>query len=113
MSVIGVDELDRAVALLGSAPVYVHLDTDVLDPADNPLPYGRPGGLRLAALPGLLRKVAARGQLVGIEITAFHAAEEEQQRLALAEALADSVLGATAPSTSAAPADRDESRGVE
>jgi arginase family enzyme len=89
-----VDELDRAVSLLGSAPVYVHLDTDVLDPADNPLPYARPGGLRLAELPGLLRAVAERGPLVGIEVTAFHAADEESERLTLAEALADAVVGA-------------------
>jgi arginase len=97
VSVVAVDELDRAVMLLGPAPVYIHLDTDVLDPVDNPLPYSRPGGLRLQALTQLLRAVADRGPLVGVEITAFHAAEEEQARQSLADALADAVLGVTAP----------------
>ena len=35
---------------LGDAPVYVHLDPDVLDPSVNPVPYARPGGLPLDAL---------------------------------------------------------------
>ena len=31
-------------AALGPGPVYVHFDPDVLDPAVNPIPYGRPPG---------------------------------------------------------------------
>ena len=39
-------EAERDVALaLGDEPVYVHLDPDVLDQAENPVPYARSGGL--------------------------------------------------------------------
>jgi arginase len=63
---------DGALRALGDAPVYVHLDPDVLDPTVFPVPYGRPGGLGADALLELLEAVAARGPVVGVEVTAFH-----------------------------------------
>lgn len=68
----GVGEWEAALRSLGDAPVYVHLDPDVLDPAVFPIPYGRPGGLGADALLDLLDAVAARGPVVGVEVTAFH-----------------------------------------
>src|SRR5205085_10543698 len=80
---------ERAVAaLLGDAPVYVHLDPDVLDPADNPVPYARRGGLTLAQLESLLRAVRCRGPVLGVELTAFHTDEDEARRQALGARLA-------------------------
>ena len=75
---------DEVVAALADAPVYVHLDPDVLDPVDNPVPYGRPGGLRGAELVALLARVAARGPVLGVEVTAFHAQDDEAERPVLA-----------------------------
>ena len=65
---------------LGSAPVYVHLDPDVLDPEVNPIPYGRPGGLAAGALLELLAAVAARAPVAGIEVTAFHSSDDAAER---------------------------------
>ncbi len=79
-TVLGVDDVARAVAALGSGPVYIHLDPDVLDPAVNPVPYGRPGGLAEDALPALLEAVAARGPVAGIEVTAFHSSDDAAVR---------------------------------
>ena len=79
-TVLGVDDGGRAVAALGSGPVYVHLDPDVLDPAVNPVPYGRPGGLGEEALLALLTAVAGRGPVAGIEVTAFHSSDDAEVR---------------------------------
>lgn len=68
------------VTALGGAPVYVHLDPDVLDPSANPVPYGRPGGLSAEGLGEVLDAVAAACPVVGVEITAFHAPDEHAER---------------------------------
>ncbi len=80
-----------ALAALGDAPVYIHFDPDVLDPAENPVPYARPGGLSLAAVAELLRSVADRGPVVGVEITAFHSDDHRAVREALADRLVECV----------------------
>jgi arginase len=48
------------------APVYVHLDLDVLDPTLMPAPYAVPGGWSWAQLDEAL---AALPEVVGIEVT--------------------------------------------
>ncbi len=79
------------IEALGDAPVYVHLDPDVLDPSENPVPYARPGGLALDAVAELLRVVSRRGPVVGVEITAFHTDDHRRVREALADALVECV----------------------
>ena len=83
--------MGRAVAALGSGPVYIHLDPDVLDPAVNPIPYGRPGGLGEAALPALLGAVAARGPVAGIEVTAFHSSDDAGERARVCSLLVEAI----------------------
>ena len=88
----GVRPPSHAVAAaLGEAPVYVHLDPDVLDPEVNPVPYGRAGGLQAAALLELLAAVAARGPVLGVEVTAFHSDDDERIRARVAALLVDAV----------------------
>ena len=81
----------EVLAALGDAPVYVHLDPDVLDPSENPVPYARPGGLALDAVAELLRHVSVRGPVAGVEITAFHTDDHRRVREALADALIECV----------------------
>jgi len=85
------DSAARVVAALGDAPVYVHLDPDVLDPAVNPIPYGRDGGLSAAGLLELLGMVGARGPVLGVEVTAFHTHDDAGIRARVTELLADAV----------------------
>ena len=87
---------EAVMAALGDAPVYVHLDPDVLDPLDNPVPYGRAGGLRAAELHALLRTLARRGPVVGMEITAFHSDDAPALRRRMARLLVDAVCAALA-----------------
>jgi arginase family enzyme len=65
----------RATERLAGHDVYVHLDPDVLDPAVYAGEFPEPGGLRLEELATLLRSVAERARVVGIEATALHAPE--------------------------------------
>jgi arginase len=71
---------ERVVAALDGAPVYVHLDPDVLDPSVFPAPYGRPGGLSAEALAEVLLAVAQGSPVVGLELTAYHAPDDLAQR---------------------------------
>jgi arginase len=82
----------EVLAALDGAPVYVHLDPDVLDPSVNPVPYGRPGGLAGEELLGLLSAVAAGSPVAGLEITAYHAPDDERERARLTGMLADAAL---------------------
>jgi arginase family enzyme len=69
---------DVAERLRGE-PVYVHLDLDVLDPEVLPSSqFPAPGGLSAEGLHELLAELAASVRIVGIEITAFEAADEER-----------------------------------
>jgi arginase len=54
---------------LDGAPVYVHLDLDVLDPDTMPAEHPAPGGLSPEKLYDLLDTVADACEVVGIEIT--------------------------------------------
>lgn len=54
---------------LDGAPVFVHLDLDVLDPEDLPAWSPAPGGLRPDKLYDLLEAVADECEIVGVEIT--------------------------------------------
>lgn len=53
---------------LDRAPVYVHLDLDVLDPADYPAWIPAGGGLRADKLFDLLEAVCGECELVGLEV---------------------------------------------
>ena len=81
----------EVLAALGDAPVYVHFDPDVLDPAENPVHYARPGGPALDTVAELLRALPQRGPVAGVEITAFHSDDHRRVREALADRLVDCV----------------------
>jgi arginase len=63
---------ERLCAVVGHAPVYVHLDCDVLDPGIVPTEYQVPGGLSLVALQQALAGLA-RNEIIGFEIAEFEA----------------------------------------
>ena len=88
VTVIGASTIETLVAVknaLDSAPVYVHLDLDVLDPEHFPAQFPAPGGLHPDKLFDLLESVTEDCELVGLEVTAFEAPESEAERRAAAE----------------------------
>ncbi|HEY2600431.1 MAG TPA: arginase family protein [Thermoleophilaceae bacterium] len=66
---------------LDRAPIFVHLDLDVLDPDAFPATMvPAPGGLQPDKLYDLLEAVAGECEVVGFEVTAFDAPEDELER---------------------------------
>ena len=66
------DGLDAALAMLaGLEQVYLHIDIDVLDPAEAPgINYPAAGGLRVAQLQAAARQVASLGNIGAFALTA-------------------------------------------
>jgi agmatinase len=61
--------VERALAVVGDAPVFMSVDVDVLDPAFAPgTGTPEPGGLTSTELLWACREVAARGRLVGADV---------------------------------------------
>jgi arginase len=80
-TVIGASAIETLVAAknaLDGAPVFVHLDLDVLDPEHFPAAVPAPGGLHPDKLYDLLDSVLEDSELVGLEVTAFEAPEDEE-----------------------------------
>lgn len=66
--------------LLRGERVYVHLDLDVLDPETLPSQFAVPGGLSDAELRTLLAGLRESAEIVGVELTAFEAPEDADER---------------------------------
>jgi arginase len=87
-TVIGASVVETLVAVknaLDGAPAFVHLDLDVLDPQEFPAAVPAPGGLSSDKLYDLMEAVAEDSELVGLEITAFEAPQDEDERADMAE----------------------------
>lgn len=85
MHVVPVSSLmiKKVDAALGNAPVYVHLDCDVVEPGLVPTDYAVAGGLSFEQLTGLMQLLADRA-VVGVEVSEF---QEGEQAAEAAEAL--------------------------
>jgi arginase len=82
-TVIGASVVETLVAVqnaLDGSPVYVHLDLDVLDPDAFPAQFPAAGGLQPDKLYDLLEAVADDCRIVGLEVTAFQAPEDDGER---------------------------------
>jgi arginase family enzyme len=87
VTVIGASPVETLVAVknaLDGAPVYIHLDFDVIDPEEFPAQFPAPGGLTAEKLYDVLEAVAGDCEIVGIEAAAFEAPEDELERQAAA-----------------------------
>jgi arginase len=82
---------------LDGLPVYIHLDLDVLDPSVFPAQFPVTGGLSDGGLRLLLDEVAGAAEIIGIEITAFEAPDDETTTAGLAEIVASIVEPVLAP----------------
>jgi arginase family enzyme len=82
-TVVGASSIETLVAArnaLEGAPLYVHLDLDVIDPESFPAQFPAPGGLAPDKLYDLLEAVTEDCDLVGLEVTAFEAPEDDAER---------------------------------
>src|SRR4051794_18258786 len=87
-----VERFSDVADAVDGAPVYVHLDCDVLDPDLFPAQFPAAGGLSDVGLRRLLDEVTqAADRVVGLEVTAFEAPEDAVERARLAELVAEAV----------------------
>lgn len=64
-----------------TGPVHIHFDLDVLEPTEFPyLAYREPGGLSIAAAERLVARIAREGDVVGLTVTEFAPANDEDAR---------------------------------
>jgi arginase len=64
-----------------SGPVHIHFDLDVLDPVEFPyLAYREPDGVSVVTALALVRRIAAQADLVGLTITEFAPANDDEAR---------------------------------
>jgi arginase len=87
-TVIGASVVETLVAVknaLDGAPVFIHLDLDVLDPEEFPAAVPAPGGLSSDKLYDLMEAVADDSELVGLEVTAFEAPDDGDELADAAE----------------------------
>jgi len=87
VTVIGASPVETLVAVtnaLDGAPVYLHIDLDVLDPESFPAQFPAPGGLSPEKLFDVLETVAGDCEIVGLEVTAFEAPADPLERQAAA-----------------------------
>ncbi len=88
VTVIGASPVETLVAVsnaLDRAPVYVHLDLDVIDPEQMPAQFPAPDGLAAEKLFDVFDAVAETSELVGLEVTCFESPADREERQALAE----------------------------
>ena len=91
-----------AMAVLPPQPWYVHLDIDVIDPAElPPLRFPAPGGPGVNAVTLALRELAARGTIAALGLACTFAARafSEENAFERIQPLVDAALGSGANST--------------
>jgi arginase family enzyme len=93
---IGNARPSEVVPALRGKQVYVHLDLDVLDPDVLPAQFAVPHGLSDTGLRTLLGELKVAAEIVGLEVTAFEAPEDDRER-AIRTALVASIVGALLP----------------
>jgi arginase len=86
----GAGLVEQLGAAIGRAPVYIHIDCDVLDAGIVPTEYVVPGGLSLDDLRAVSERLA-RNEIVGAEIAEFEATWKETGELAATAPLLDAL----------------------
>jgi arginase len=77
---IGIARPSEVAELLRSEEVYIHLDLDVLDPDVLPSQFAVPHGLSDTGLRTLLGELSRSASVIGLEVTAFEAPEDDAER---------------------------------
>jgi arginase family enzyme len=77
---VGMIDAGRVIDAAAGAPVWIHVDTDVVDPSYLPAEYKIEDGLRPSVLHALLRGLVRASEIVGFELTEFEAPKNPERR---------------------------------
>jgi arginase len=83
----GTIEPERVISAAGGAPLWIHIDTDVVDPLYLPAEYEVTGGLRPVTLRALLQELVRTSELIGFEFTEFEAPPNPLHQLRTVQAV--------------------------
>jgi arginase family enzyme len=85
---VGAARPSEVAELLRGEEVYIHLDLDVLDPDVLPAQFAVPHGLSDTGLRTLLGELAREASVIGLEVTAFEAPDDDAERARRVELVA-------------------------
>ena len=90
--VIGPEEAtpENVLRAIDGAPVWIHIDWDVLEPGYVPADYAVPGGMLPTQLKAVLEAIPAE-HIIGIEMAEFNATEDEAINSQAVEIVLDTV----------------------
>jgi arginase/N-omega-hydroxy-L-arginine amidinohydrolase len=86
--------------MIGKAPIWIHIDWDVLEPGFVPAAYAIADGLLPATLRDILQAIP-RDQIVGVELTEFEASQDDSENASYLAHLLD-IVSPLLPSTAIA-----------
>ena len=66
-------DANTLIEAIGGASIWLHIDSDVVDPCYLPAEYKIEQGLRPSSLHALLRDIVRTSEIVGFELTEFEA----------------------------------------
>ncbi|MCW5236194.1 arginase family protein [Verminephrobacter eiseniae] len=75
---------------IGDAPVWIHIDWDVMEPGYLPADYSVPNGLLPRQIKSLFACIG-RNRILGIELAEFNASEDEKENQKALEVILDMV----------------------
>ena len=77
----------RLVEAVGGAPIWLHIDTDVIDPLYLPAEYRVTGGLHPDDVRAAFEALLRQSELVGFELTEFESPHDDAARRAARDAI--------------------------
>lgn len=102
----GAIEPRRVIEAVDGAPIWLHIDTDVVDPLYLPAEYQVERGLHPVALRAMLSDLMRTSELVGFEMTEF----EAPSNIALRARAVDAIMTMIEPIFATSPARFQEGR---
>jgi arginase family enzyme len=76
------DSVEQISAALGGAPLWIHVDLDLVDPAENfAVSHPSPGGISFFQLAELLRGISKQSVVRGIEVCGYQPAKDPERTL--------------------------------
>jgi len=81
----------RLVEAVGDAPIWLHIDTDVIDPLYLPAEYHVESGLHPDDVRAAFSALLQRSELVGFELTEFESPYDEASQLRARDAIMDMI----------------------
>lgn len=91
----------RLIEAIDGAPVWLHIDTDVVDPHFLPAEYRVDGGLHPDDVRAVLSALLRKSELVGFELTEFETPRDEASQREAREAIMTMIAPVIAKSTDA------------